>query len=618
MQALTLLFRFAFLTTVPICVLIALILLVKKAFDHRVSASFHYVIWFLLIIRLLVPFSPQSPTSALNLISSLTELVQNERTPQTDPIKNLPKPAAAKRTVNASLSPWKPEPTEGSTDAVPTATPFENFLALTWMTGMLLSLSYAILLNWRFRAKMKNAVPTEDTQTLELANQCRSILHLSADIPVSYTNLVGTPSLYGVFHPWLLLPQRLEGMLSSRELKYVLLHELAHFKRRDIPVIWVTAVIKSFYWFNPLVWYAFYRMRLDGENACDELVLSRLSTEERNGYGHLLLHLLEMNPPQQRIKQAAIISKVNKIQWKRRITMIANYKPTTPKRVILAAALVAVIGITGMTGAQQISAQAVAASPITVVQQSTVMPTTAKDAAAYWAETLEYRDWSARYAILSDNLKKAEWKSYNENRFIGYSSPWVISYVVNDKGQTDFGTKFEINYTFTDSSRNEYTGSDFIIVKQFGQNWFVVQHQNLEAGFPDLSDSKGQLSEVQFAPAPKVLPSKTAEGTLELWAEGLQKHSAAYRLASLAPDLKEAALKAPDLNLFLNLNGKAGISGLQVINYTVNLVSQAPNTEIYHIDYQLADSKGKTHPYSESVTLQKQGNGQSTWWITKY
>ncbi len=96
MQVLTLLFRFALLTTVPTCVLIALILLVKKAFDHRVSASFHYVIWFLLIIRLLVPFSPQSPASALNLISPLMEMVQSGKTPQTDAVGNLPKPAAVK------------------------------------------------------------------------------------------------------------------------------------------------------------------------------------------------------------------------------------------------------------------------------------------------------------------------------------------------------------------------------------------------------------------------------------------------------------------------------------------------------------------------------------------
>ncbi len=487
------------------------------------------------------------------------------------------------------------------------------------MACTLLSLAYAILLNLRFQAKLKNTVPTEDVQTLELTNQCRSILHLSADIPVSYTDLIGTPSLYGVFHPRLLIPQRLEGKLSSRELKYVLLHELAHFKRKDIPVIWITAIIKSFYWFNPLIWYAFYRMRLDCENACDELVLSRLCTEERNGYGHLLLHLLEMNPPQkQRIKEAAIISKVNKMQWKRRITMIANYKTPTPKRVILAAALVAVIGITGMTGAQQISAQAVASSPITVVQQSTVMPTTAKDAAAYWAETLEHRDWAARYAILSDNLKKAEWKPYNENRFLGVSSPWVIDYAVNETSQTNSGTEFRIDYTFTDSSRYEYTGSETITVKQYGQNWFVVQHQNLDAGMPDLSESQKRLNEVQFAPAPKVLPFKTAEGTIEWWAEGLQKHSAVYRLACLGPDLKQAALKASDLNRCLNLNGKAGVSGLQVVNYTVNLVNQTPDTAKYRIDYQLADSKGKAHPYSESVTLQRQGSNESVWLITKY
>ena len=479
-----------------------------------------------------------------------------------------------------------------------------------------------LALNRRFLAGLKDAVPTDDDRTLELTDQCKALLHISTDIPVSYTSLVGTPSLYGVLHPRLLIPERLAGKLSGPELKYILLHELAHYKRKDIPVIWVTSVVKSLYWFNPLVWYSFYRMRLDCENACDAFVMSHIGGEEQNGYGRLLLRLLEINAMSKAAPNgAAMVSKGNKMQLKRRITMIANFKNSTPRRILLSVALAALIGITGMTGAQKTSAQTADVNPIPALRQSTVMPTTATDAASYWAETLAQRDGAARFAILSDDLKQKEWPTYHENYCtIGGSSPWVVDYKVSTKGASKSGTDCRIDYRFTDSTRTIYTGSETITVKQSGPNWFVVRHKDVDYdGFPELTEATEELKDDgQYPPAPKILPSKTAQGTAEWWAEGFQQRNSTYRMASLGTDLRRQIGIRPNARYDRGWGWDVSASGPKVLGYTVETISQSANNAQFRINYQLTNTAGKPFRRSETITLKRDGHHDNTWGITKY
>ena len=624
MQALIHVFRWVLLATVPSCILIALILLVKKVFDRRVSASFHYGIWFLLIVRLLIPFTPQSPASALNLIAPFTSAVQSSGAPGSGIGSSLSNPISAKKKITSiQPSPAKPKKATTTEETVVSgATPLESLLAAVWLAGVLFSLIDMMALNRRFLARLKDTVPTEDGRTRELTEQCKTLLHISTDIPVSYTDLVGTPSLYGVLHPRLLIPERLIGKLSDPELKYILLHELAHYKRRDIPVIWATSVVKSLYWFNPLVWYAFYRMRLDCENACDALVMSHVGGEEQNDYGHLLLRLLEINAmPKAAPNGAAMVSKVNKTQLKRRIIMIANFKNSAPRRILLSVALAALLGITGMTGAQQTTAQAADINPIPALRQSTVMPTTATDAASYWAETLAQRDGAARFAILSDDLKQKEWPTYHENYCtIGGSSPWVVDYKVSEKGTSNSGTDCRIDYRFTDSTSIIYTGSETITVKQSGQNWFVVRHKDVDYdGFPELTETTEKLkSTIHYPPAPKILPSKTAQGTAEWWAEGFQQRNSTYRMASLGTDLRRQIGIKPNARYDQGWGWDVSASGSKVTGYTVEAISQSVNNAQFRINYQLTNTAGKPFRRSETITLQRDGHHDSTWGITKY
>ena len=75
-------------------------------------------------------------------------------------------------------------------------------------------------------------------------------------------------------------------------MKHIFLHELAHYKRNDVIISCVTTILQIIHWFNPIIWFAFYRMRIDRELACDEMTLNRIGAAQSKSYGQTIISLL--------------------------------------------------------------------------------------------------------------------------------------------------------------------------------------------------------------------------------------------------------------------------------------------------------------------------------------
>jgi hypothetical protein len=94
------------------------------------------------------------------------------------------------------------------------------------------------------------------------------------------------PIVYGVLRPAVLLPAGAEEWSEERQ-RMVLLHELTHITRRDCLTQMMAQVACAFYWFDPLIWYAARRLRVEREQACDDYVLS-IGAKPSDYANHLL------------------------------------------------------------------------------------------------------------------------------------------------------------------------------------------------------------------------------------------------------------------------------------------------------------------------------------------
>lgn len=107
-----------------------------------------------------------------------------------------------------------------------------------------------------------------------LAQQIACDLGIARSVSVLSSDEVELPLAWGIFHPRVVLPGDASEWDAER-CRYVLLHELAHVRRRDTGTQLVAQAASGIFWFHPLVWYAARRMRDERERACDDCVLSQ-------------------------------------------------------------------------------------------------------------------------------------------------------------------------------------------------------------------------------------------------------------------------------------------------------------------------------------------------------
>ncbi|UCE47543.1 MAG: PD40 domain-containing protein, partial [Phycisphaerales bacterium] len=118
---------------------------------------------------------------------------------------------------------------------------------------------------------------------------------------------------------------------------------------------WLTSFLQVLHWFNPLVWFAFYRMRTDRELACDALVLARTQKEESQEYGRAIVGLLRRFSRSRPLPAMAGILE-NRSQLKRRITMIARFKKNSYQWSPLAVLLIVVLACVSLPDARRMKA----------------------------------------------------------------------------------------------------------------------------------------------------------------------------------------------------------------------------------------------------------------------
>lgn len=174
---------------------------------------------------------------------------------------------------------------------------------IIWLIGFAASCFKTVKQKKLLKAILNISEPNKDIKIQAAAVQLMKELGLKKNVPVYWNELIPTPFITDYFHPKIFLPK---VKVSEKQMELILKHELLHYKRGDLLIIKVSAFIKSFHWFNPLVHIFVDRIDECCEMACDELILESGEENIKNLYGSsfaiLLRNSKSLNPPAQTAK----------------------------------------------------------------------------------------------------------------------------------------------------------------------------------------------------------------------------------------------------------------------------------------------------------------------------
>lgn len=205
-------------------------------------------------------------------------------------------------------------------------------LLVLWISGIITILILVIRSALRLHTLKNSALPLQSQKIQRLYQCCLSDTSITKNIPIYSTAYLKSPVIEGFLKPCIYLLIHLISDDNEADIRYMLLHELQHYKHKDGIANYLMNLAGIVYWFNPLVWYALKEMRNDWEIACDTSVLKLLASDDYVTYGNTLINFAEkisLTP----FPFASGISG-NMKQMKRRILSIASYeKPTLQKQL---------------------------------------------------------------------------------------------------------------------------------------------------------------------------------------------------------------------------------------------------------------------------------------------
>lgn len=265
---------------------IILLFTLKRIFRNTLTGRTQYNIWFLLLALLAVPFLPISPQQVTAFFSWL---------PFGDS-GSLPGAASSGNAADGvhavtGAAGWMNDFAISVSSRTPSI--LGLVLAGVWTAGILIMILLVIRSSMRLRRIKKSALPLQNPEVQTIYAGCLRDMNLTKSVPVYSTAFLESPVITGYFRPRIYLPIHLISDCKPSEIRYILLHELQHYRHKDNLVNYLMILAGILYWFNPLVWTAFAAIRGDREIACDASVLRMLDKENYQDYGFALINFAE-------------------------------------------------------------------------------------------------------------------------------------------------------------------------------------------------------------------------------------------------------------------------------------------------------------------------------------
>lgn len=326
--------------------LILVIVILRTLFVNKLPKKTFMVLWGIVLLRLMVPFSIPSPLSVYSLM---------EQNKNAGPLvgENIAASdiEAADEIVEKDISQLIPvelsQPILTGTEGISHTEGGMEFSAEllvwgigAWGLGIFFAVSYL-----RCKREFKMSLPVANAYAAKWLKEHP----LKRTLEIRQSDRISAPLTYGFFHPVILMPKKTDWE-DQKGLQYVLLHEYVHIRRFDGVLKLLGTAVLCIHWFNPMVWVMYILFNRDMELSCDETVVRKFGEESRSSYACMLISMEE--------KKSGLIplcSNFSKNAIEERVTAIMKIKKTSLFAVLFAIALIVSITLIFVTSAKSAS-----------------------------------------------------------------------------------------------------------------------------------------------------------------------------------------------------------------------------------------------------------------------
>lgn len=419
---LTFLYKNMTVSVVIIAVLLARFLL------RKMPKKYSYILWSIVGIRMIFNLPFATNISVFNLFRGFAKRSSTMDTMLAGSRKtNLQRATDVLNTIGTSETSTAHASSNTAANAVThtltTSQMVLGILGLLWLIVVALFVAYGIYSYVKCRMLVRTAV---------IARDITSATHKEkASASVWECDRIPSPFVLGIIRPRIYIPFR----MPKQEQAYILAHEQCHIRRLDPLWKLIAFLLLAVYWWNPLVWCAFFYLVRDMEMSCDEAVIEQFGNEIKQGYSNSLLSFaMERHP-----YSFAPIA-FGEGDAGRRIKNVLNFKKPQTWAAILVIVLLVVVGVSCLTnGKDKISSDVTSDLKNSQIQQPAVETTealtdsdnssTAQESLQsvdQWAQAFAARDVKTIQDMTTDDAKtdlKKE-KLLDDNGNFGWSSPW--------------------------------------------------------------------------------------------------------------------------------------------------------------------------------------------------
>ena len=348
----------------------------SSVLGDRLAPRWRYLLWCVVMVRLLLLVTPASRWSAFNLVG----LTATQSEQQVSARSKLPAMADAPRRsqkLSAISTRSDSEPAAESSKSFAEATrtrddlPPEAFapttvlntrwsplivarmLTAVWLSGCVFFGLQLFAALFALRRRISACRRVVDPNLLDLLSAARQRFRLHRSPQLLVTPEAVSPYIVGAIVPKIIISESLVTGSSVTQLRHVLAHEMAHLVRCDLWANRLFLLVRVLHWFNPVAWWSFKMLQAEREAACDEMALATLGEANRSDYAATIVELAANLAALPALPMTiGFFASIDRL--KSRIDRLARPRPRFTIGSSLAVTVLLGFGMLGLTDAQSI------------------------------------------------------------------------------------------------------------------------------------------------------------------------------------------------------------------------------------------------------------------------